>query len=111
MLPDGLKNAFQRRKKLLGTFQKTETVDARQFTGGLENGTNLAMWVNSNGQMPESRAEWEDELKGKHPERVKLRTYAFREDIYVGDWVILKQNGFFDHMRPQEFEESGYVQV
>jgi hypothetical protein len=97
----------------LGTFQKTETVDARQFTGGLENGTNLALWVNSNGQLTEARAEWHDELKGTYtiPERVRLRSYTLREDAYVGDWIILKQNGIIDHMRNQEFIAEGYVQV
>lgn len=114
MLTDGLSNTFQRRKKQLGTFQKTETVDARQFTGGLENGTNLALWVNSNGHLTEARAEWHNEIKNiTHtlPERVRLRSYTLREYAYVGDWIILRQNGIFDHMRDQEFKAAGYVQV
>jgi hypothetical protein len=114
MLTDGLKSIFQRRQKLLGTFQKTETVDARQFTGGKENGTNLSLWVNSNGHLTEARAEWHDELKAAGyitPERVRLRSYTLRENAYVGDWIILRQNGLFDHMRDQEFIVAGYVQV
>lgn len=98
----------------MGTFQKTETVDARQFTGGLENGMNLVLWVNSNGQLTEARAEYHNELKGAThtiPERVRLRSYTLREDAFVGDWIILKQNGLIDHMRNQEFISEGYVQA
>lgn len=98
----------------MGTFQRTETIDARQFTGGVDNGSNLALWVNSNGQLTETRAEWFDGMKGNsftRPEFVYVRTYTWREHVYVGDWVILKQDGTFDHMRDQDFKASGYIQV
>jgi len=98
----------------MGTFQRTETVDARQFTGGLENGTNLALWVNSQGQLTETRAEYHDAIKiGSRTlgERVRIRTYNWRESAFVGDWVILKQDGSFAHMSDQEFLEAGYSQV
>lgn len=98
----------------MGTFQRTETIDARQFTGGKENGTNLAMWVNSNGQLTETRAEWFDAInvhRRTNPEFVYIRTYTWRERVYVGDWVILKQDGTFDHMRDQDFQAAGYVQA
>ncbi len=98
----------------MGTFQRTETVDARQFTGGVDNGSNLALWVNSNGQLTETRAEWMDAIKvGAKTlgERVRIRTYSWRESCFVGDWIILKQDGSFDHMSEQAFIEAGYVQV
>lgn len=98
----------------MGTFQRIETVDARQFTGGIENGSNLALWVNSNGQTTETRAEWLPEIKGTltHiPERVRVRNYTFRDDVYVGDWVVLKQDGTFDTMRPRDFALAGYVKA
>lgn len=97
----------------MGTFQRTETVDARQFTGGLENGTNLALWVNANGQSTETRASWHEASIGQYkvPERVRIRSYLFRTDVYVGDWIILQQDGTFDHMRPEAFDASGFKQV
>lgn len=96
------------------TFQKTETVDARQFTGGVQNGTDLALWVNTHGQLTESRAEWRDAISVRThaiPEIVRFRTYEYRTDMYVGDWIIRRQDGHFEHMRPEEFAASGYVQV
>jgi hypothetical protein len=98
----------------MGTFQRTETVDARQFTGGLENGTNLALWVNEHGQLTETRAFYYEgikETRNNNPEHIRVRTYAFRVDVYIGDWIILKQDGTFDVMRPQEFAASGFTQV
>jgi hypothetical protein len=100
----------------MGTFQRTETVDARQFTGGKENGANLALWVNSNGQLTETRAEWHQPVNTgnpmtSRPEFVYIRTYNWREHVYLGDWVIFKQDGTFDHMRHQDFNAAGYIQV
>jgi hypothetical protein len=100
----------------MGTFQRTETVDARQFTGGKQNGTDLALWVNSNGQQTETRAEWFDALKAytksrNTPEFIYVRSYTWRERVYVGDWIIWKQDGTFDHMRDQDFIAAGYVQA
>lgn len=98
----------------MGTFQRTETVDARQFTGGVENGTNLALWVNEHGQMTETRAEHHGPVKvglKELGERVRIRTYNWRESAFVGDWIILKQDGTFTHMSDQEFIEAGYVQA
>jgi len=93
------------------TFQKTETVDARQFKGGKQNGTDLALWVNSNGQLTETRAKWVSE-NPNFPEFIALRTntYTYKKNVFVGDWIILKQDGEFDAMRPQEFEAE-YKQV
>lgn len=96
------------------TFQRTETVDARQFTGGKENGLDIALWVNAQGKLTETRAEYMPEIKAAmkdHPEYVRIRNYVFRTSVYQGDWVILRQDGRFDHLRPQEFEAAGYKQV
>lgn len=96
------------------TFQRTETVDARQFEGGLQGGSNLALWVNSNGQSSETRAFYQEGIKEtrlNRPEHLRIRSYNFRVDAYVGDWVILKQDGTFDVLRPQDFASAGYKQV
>lgn len=114
MLDDGLKSIFQRRKKQVPTFQRTETIDARQFEGGLTNGTNLAFWVNEHGQRTETRAEWFNSIEAygrTNPEFVYMRTYTWRERVYVGDWIILKQDGTFDHMRDEDFKAAGYIQA
>lgn len=98
----------------MGTFQKTETVDARQFTGGIENGSDLALWVNSIGQQMEERADWYDRRINNVltlPERIRLRTYTRWSDVYVGDWIIYRQDGTIDHMRDQDFRAAGYIQV
>ncbi len=88
------------------TFKRTEIVDARQFTGGVENGTNLALWANSN----HANAAWfdHDELG---PERIKLVTDDFSVCVYMTDWIILRQDGRIDHNRLQDFEAAGYTQV
>lgn len=99
----------------MGTFQRTETVDARQFTGGIENGTNLALWVNSNGQMTETRAEWlETTQVGSKvlPERVRLKScHSWRDVAFMSDWIVQKQDGSFEVLRPEMFLSEGYVQV
>ena len=95
----------------MGTFQRTETVDARQFTGGKQNGTDLALWVNQNGQLTETRAEWYNSITAYNrttPEFVYVRTYSWRERVYIGDWIIWKQDGTFEHMRDQDFVAAGY---
>lgn len=98
----------------MGTFQRTETIDARQFTGGEENGENLALWVNCNGQLTETRAEWCEsvQIAGKTlHDRVRVRSYNFHETAFPDYWIILKQNGDYAVMSPEEFLEAGYVQV
>lgn len=98
----------------MGTFQRTETVDARLFTGGKEAGTELALWVNSNGQLTETRAEWCEEVMisgRKLSDRVRVRSYNFSEAAFPGWWVVLKQNGNWAVMSPEEFIEAGYQQV
>lgn len=99
----------------MGTFQRTETVDARQFTGGIENGTNLALWVNSNGQMTETRAEWRESvtIAGRSiSDRVRIMTpRGFQHTAFVGDWIVQKQVGSFIVLRPEELILKGYVQV
>lgn len=100
----------------MGTFQRTETVDARRFIGGKENGTNLALWVNTHGQTTETRAYWREAYSAGSmytsiPERVRVRSFTLDTDVYVGDWIILTQEGHFEHLRPEAFIMAGYVQV
>lgn len=92
------------------TFQRTETVDARQFTGGLQQGTDICLWVNSN----YGRAQWMEgrEVGSKYlSERIRLydesqTTYAI---AWVGDWLVRHQDGSWEAVRPErmkaEYEE------
>lgn len=96
------------------TFQKVpETVDARQYTGGVQNGTDLCLWVNSNG----GSAAWEPEVIGQAAnngfgvrwEHLKVYDMPYshkRAMAYVGDWIVQRQSGRFEVMRPQEFERE-----
>jgi len=95
------------------TFQRTETVDARQFTGGKENGMDLVFWVNSNG----GSATWKDETQvaGKTlSERIVLHselTQGLAFDLtWVGDWVVHHQDGRWEAIRPELMAEE-YKQV
>jgi hypothetical protein len=72
------------------------------------------MWVNEHGQWTETRAEYHEAIQvGSRTlgERVRIRTYNWRESAFVGDWIVRKQDGTFAHMSDQEFLEAGYVQV
>lgn len=97
--------------------KKPETVDARQFTGGLQNGTDLVLWVQSN----EGKILWVDEQqfsmsparKGTSPEHIRLYDipYGHAFDIvYVGDWILQRQNGAFEVIRQQDLDMD-YEQV
>lgn len=99
----------------MGTFQRIETVDARQFTGGKENGANLALWVNSNGQMTETRAEWHEATQvgtKTLPERVSIHSIdKWHGTAFKDDWIIHRQDDTFEVLRPELFILEGYVQV
>lgn len=99
----------------MGTFQRTETIDARQFEGGLDAGTNLALWVNSNGSaIQEVRADWRRSLYlgGRSlPDSVRIRYRNYDRAAYPTDWIVLKQDGDFVVMSDNEFVEAGYEQV
>ncbi|AXH44630.1 hypothetical protein SEA_MEDIUMFRY_66 [Arthrobacter phage MediumFry] len=94
------------------TFQRTETVDARQFTGGCQQGTDLAFWVNSNG----GRAFWKDAQKigDKHlSERISLEvkngcglTFDEFTIVWINDWVIHHQDGSWSAIRPEDLKEQ-----
>lgn len=96
----------------MGTFQRKETVDARQFTGGAANGLELSLWVNSNGQSTEARAMfYEAGSYFNEVERIRIRTYCSRDVVYTGDWIVRKQDGSFEAMRNEDFISAGYVQA
>ncbi|WNT45449.1 hypothetical protein SEA_ARGAN_65 [Arthrobacter phage Argan] len=90
----------------MATFKKTEVVDGRQFTGGTQNGTNLVQWVLSGG----GQAMWYSAYR-KAPESIVLNRsispFGF-DKVYVGDWIIRKQNGEFIALRPQDLDSEGY---
>ncbi|AYD87275.1 hypothetical protein SEA_TENNO_66 [Arthrobacter phage Tenno] len=88
------------------TFQRTETVDARQFTGEGQNGSDLVFWVLSNN----GRASHQPTVKvGKRflPERIRLDichdNYAI---VRLGDWIVRHQDGTWEAMRPEHLQEE-----
>lgn len=111
----GHRISFQRRKKQVGTFQRTETIDARQFQGGALDGANLALWVNGNGSaLQEVRANWRRALAlgGRTlPDSVRVQSTNYDRAAYPTDWIVLTQEGNFVVMSDNEFLEAGYVQV
>jgi hypothetical protein len=98
----------------LPTFKKKpEIVDGRQFTGGIRNGTDLIFWVNSK----EGKADWfEETLKVRtatqkimSPERIRVYKGPYQTEYdtaYVGDWIVQRQSGRFEVVRPQELAED-----
>lgn len=99
----------------MGTFQRKETVDARQFTGGLDDGTNLALWVNSNGSaFTETRAAWRKALSlgGRTlPDSVRVRSINYDRSAFPTDWIVQHQDGTFEVLSNNEFISAGYQQV
>jgi hypothetical protein len=84
--------------------KKPEIVDARQFTGGITNGMDLVLWVNSN----EGKATWL-----ATPERIRVAEDAYSMIFavaYPGDWIMRNQDGTFTAIRKQELD-SEYDQV
>ncbi len=87
----------------MGTFQKTETVDARQFIGGVDDAMNLVLWVTS---QPYGVATW-DETR----DTISLNVWGRFHTVYHTDWIIFEQDGTFNTMRNEDFIESGFKQV
>lgn len=91
----------------MSTFRKVEVVDARQFTGGIQQGTDLAFWVNSNN----GRAHWH----GEQPvgsktlsERIVLEIENGNDYtlVWLNDWIMLHQDGSWEAMRPEDLNEQ-----
>jgi hypothetical protein len=89
------------------TFKKVEVVDARQFTGGVDQGMELVLWVESGGGVG-WWAEADPELKWH--EQLRIGKQGALRSAYVGDWIVHHQAGGFSVMRPQELHEQ-YTQV
>lgn len=86
------------------TFRKVEIVDARKFEGGVQNGTDLVFWVNSN----EGKAFYYSKN-----ERIRVATdaYSMMLDVaYPGDWIMQNQDGTFQVVRQQQLD-SEYEEV
>lgn len=91
------------------TFRSKEIVDARQFVGGGQNGSDVVFWVNSN----EGLAFWSpgyDPSIGKSVEYIHLTSKFDVLVVHEGDWIVRKQNGVFVSERPGDFERK-YEQV
>ena len=83
--------------------KKPEIVDARQFTGGAQDGMNLVLWVRSGG----AQAFWSDSFAAG--EREKVYVEESRYDLtpaFVDDWIVKHQNGSFEVVRPELFNET-----
>lgn len=90
------------------TFQKTETVDARKFEGGIQNGSDLVFWVTAN----DGKAFYysKDETNAERI-RVAEDAYSMMYSVaYPGDWIMQNQDGTFKVVRQQELD-SEYEQV
>lgn len=88
--------------------QKPVIVDARQYTGGKSNGSQLASWVNSGG----STASWMEESRGMDlilPEQLYVKTDQGEGVVNVNDWIV-KIDGVFmvypDGLFKQRFETA-----
>lgn len=86
--------------------RRSEYGDARQFTGGLEQGMEIVLWINSNN----GKASWYPErLVGSRTlsERIILwisdDNYTF---VWVNDWAMYKQDGTWDTYRPEDLHEE-----
>jgi hypothetical protein len=64
--------------------------------------------------LTETRAEWCEAvpIAGKIlSDRVRVRSYNFSEVAFPNYWIVLKQDGNWAVMSPNEFLEAGYIQV
>lgn len=89
------------------TFRRVEIVDARQFTGGKQQGSDLAYWVSSN----HGRAHWYPEREvGSRTlsERIVLTTsdHVGYDLVWVGDWIMLHQDGSWEAVRTEDLKEQ-----
>jgi hypothetical protein len=89
------------------TFRKVEIVDARQFIGSVQQGTDLCLWVNSNN----GRAHWHDkQLVGSRilSERIVLEIENGNDYtlVWLNDWIIRHQDGSWEAMRPEDLHEQ-----
>lgn len=78
--------------------RKPETVDARQFTGGVQNGTDVVFWINSIAGEGVS-AKWEELYGGTELIRVMYTNSV--EYAFEGDWIMQRQNGAIEVVRAQ----------
>lgn len=84
------------------TYQRTETVDAREFTGGVDNGMSLVLWINSNNGIAMYNAE---------KDFILLSVGVGLVRVHITDMVVLTQKGFFENIRREDFRLLGYKQV
>jgi hypothetical protein len=89
----------------LPTFRKKNAVvDARQFTGERQNGLDLILWINSHG----GAAMWSEHYSSNG--RLSMNVWGRSTFVHKNYWVILNQDGTFDRMSPEDFDEE-YEQV
>lgn len=86
--------------------RRPEYVDARQFTGEGQNGSDLVFWVLSNG----GRASHHPQIQvgGRRlSERIRLDIcHGDYTLVWKNDWVVLHQDGTWEAMRPEDLKEQ-----
>lgn len=84
------------------TFQRTETIDAREFTGGIDNGMSLVLWINSNNGIA---------MYDQDKDVIFLSVWGETFTIHSTDMIALRQDGRFENIRREDFKILGYKQV
>lgn len=91
----------------MATFRRRpEIVDARQFTGGVQNGTDICLWVNSNHG---GAYWWEKRVVGGRILAERIRLYPSGSDyalVWIGDWIVHRQDGTWEALRPEDLHEE-----
>ncbi|WGH21756.1 hypothetical protein SEA_INKED_71 [Arthrobacter phage Inked] len=86
----------------MATYQRTETVDAREFTGGVDTGMSIVLWINSHNGIAMYDAE---------RDIILLSLWGEIFNVHVTDMVVLRQDGQFENIRREDFKLLGYKQV
>jgi hypothetical protein len=86
----------------MATYQRTETVDAREFTGGIDNGMTIVLWINSNNGIA---------MYDTDKDLIQLSLWGEIFNVHVTDMVVRRQDGQFENIRREDFKLLGYQQV
>lgn len=79
------------------TFRRVEIVDARKFEGGLQNASDLVLWVSAN----EGKAVYVNDNVGERIRVYEDRDCRISSPAFSGDWIERRQDGAFEVTRQQ----------
>jgi hypothetical protein len=82
--------------------RKPEVVDARQFTGEDAADASLLLWIQSNAG--EGVRVYIQPLGLRQKKVLSLRYPTNYEVAYLGDWLVWRQHGQFEIVRPEAME-------